>query len=127
MTTKDEHTDLFYPQLMNKGLNDLISTSRNFVTLLPLACWYFSNCTDACFIQQSFFVSHSRKSNDESKVCYRLICYQNFRESYFHETSSLKDFAHIILPKKYRQNDLLSLCPKSRNGNNLIDSYNLNF
>ena len=125
VTTKDEHSKLFYPQLMNLGLNSFISSHKDYVTLLPLACNSWIDCREACFMQQTFNVSHSRKSNDESRVCYRIICKKEFRNIFISNDTLLKGCSHIIHPQKYKQNDTSSLCSKSTEGNKVIDSYKI--
>ena len=125
VTTKDEHSNLFYPQLMNLGLNDFISNHKDYSTLLPLACNNWKECKGACFMQQTFTISHSRKSGDESRVCYRLICRQDFMQRFVSNVSSLKEYVHIIHSLKYKQDERSSICPKSINGNKIIDSYNI--
>ena len=125
VTTKDEHTNLFYPQLMNQGLNHFVSKNKEFSTLLPLACENWKDCKDACFMQQTFNVSHSRKSNDESRVCYRLICKQEVKKLFIPDDTVIKGCSHIIHPLKYKQNDSSSICSKSIQGNKEIDSYNI--
>ena len=125
VTTKDENSNLFFPQLMNQGLNLYISTHTDFATLLPLACVNWIDCQNACFMQQTFTTSHSRKSNDESRVCYRLVCRKDFRDKCFPNIIDLKDCTHIIHSQKYVQNEQASLCPRSLNGNKIIDSYNI--
>ena len=125
VTTKDENSNLFYPQLMNQGLNLFISTHTDYSTLLPMACDNWGDCQNACFMQQTFTASHSRKSNDESRVCYRLVCRKSFRDKCFPDIIDSKDCAHIIHSQKYAQNDQASLCPRSLNGKKIIDSYNI--
>lgn len=125
VTTKDEHSNLFYPQLMNQGLNNFVSQNKEFSTLLPLACESWKDCKDACFMQQTFNVSHSRKSNDESRVCYRLICKLSVKKLFIPDDTLIKGYSHIIHPLKYRQNDTSSICSKSTQGNKEIDSYNI--
>ena len=125
VTTKDEHSNLFYPQLMNQGLNNFVSQNKEFSTLLPLACESWKDCKNACFMQQTFNVSHSRKSNDESRVCYRLICKLSVKKLFIPEDTLIKGYSHIIHPLKYRQNDTSSICSKSTQGNKEIDSYNI--
>lgn len=125
VTTKDEHSNLFYPQLMNLGLNNFVSRNKEFSTLLPLACDNWIDCKDACFIQQTFNVSHSRKSNDESRVCYRLICNKALKKLFIPDESLIKGYSHIIHPLKYKQNDSSSICSKSIQGDKEIDSYNI--
>ena len=125
VTTKDEKTNLFYPQIMNQGLNDFVSSKTDFSTLLPLACDNWKGCRDACFIQQTFNVSHSRKSNDESRVCYRLICKNEVKKIFIPDDSTIKGCSHIIHSQKYKQNDLSSFCSHSSMGDKVIDSYNI--
>ncbi len=125
VTTKDEHSNFFYPQLMNQGLNDFVSRNKDFSTLLPLACEAWKDCKSACFMQQTFSVSHSRKSNDESRVCYRLICKKTLKHLFIPDESLIKECSHIIHPLKYMQNDSSSICSKSTQGNKTIDSYNI--
>lgn len=125
VTTKDEHSNLFYPQIMNQGLNDFVLSKKEFSTLLPLACDNWKGCRDACFMQQTFNVSHSRKNNDESKVCYRLISKKAVKRLFIPDDSSLKGYSHIIHPQKYKQNDLSSFCSQSFIGDKIIDSYNI--
>ena len=125
VTTKDEHSHLFYPQLMTQGLNSFVSCHKDYVTLLPLACNNWRDCREACFMQQTFNVSHSRKSGDESRVCYRIICKKETRDFFIPDNALLKGCSHIIHPQKYRENEESSLCPKSYEGTKVIDSYNI--
>ena len=125
VTTKDEHSNLFYPHLMNQGLNNFVLQNKDFSTLLPLACESWKDCKDACFMQQTFNVSHSRKSNDESRVCYRLICKKGTKSLFIPDETLIKGCSHIIHPLKYKQNDSSSICSKSTQGDKEIDSYNI--
>ena len=115
VTTKDEHSGYFYPQLMNNAINDYVRKSRTIETLLPLSCACHDECRDFCFMQQTFSVSHSHKSNDESRVCYRVL--QGM------ETANL---IHVIHPTKYMQNDDLAICSHSKDNEITIDSFNIN-
>lgn len=125
VTTKDEHSGYFYPQLMNYAINDYVRKSRTIETLLPLSCACHDKCRDFCFIQQTFNVSHSHKSNDESRVCYRVLCKKSFKAAIMQgiETANL---AHIIHPTKYKQNDDSAICNHSKNNEITIDSFNIN-
>ena len=125
VTTKDEHSNLFYPQLMTQGLNRFVSCHKDYATLLPLACNNWRDCREACFMQQTFNVSHSRKSCDESRVCYRIICKKDTKDIFIPDNTLLKGYSHIIHPQKYKQNEESSLCPKSYEGTKVIDSYNI--
>ena len=126
VTTKDEHSNLYYPQLMNKSLNCFVALNEEFSTLIPLACANWTDCNNSCFIQQTFIVSHSHKSCDESRVCYRLLCKSTFKEKIMMGISSSRDSKHIIIhPVRFKQNDESSICPKSKSGNNYVDSYKI--
>jgi SAM-dependent methyltransferase len=126
VTTKDEHQKYFYPQLMNRELNQYISHNPDYATLLPLSCGYNENCTEFCFMQQTFVVSHSHKTNDESRVCYRIITTRKFKNELLHGISNGTCF--VIHPYKYKQEDYSSLCVKgSLESTTIIDSFNLNY
>lgn len=125
VTTKDERSGYFYPQLMNSAINDFVCKSSNIETLLPLSCACYDGCRDRCFMQQTFSVSHSHKSNDESRVCYRVLCKEPLKTAIMQgmETANL---IHVIHPTKYKQNDDLAICCHSKNNEKTIDSFNIN-
>lgn len=125
VTTKDERSGYFYPQLMNHAINDYVHKSRTIETLLPLSCACYDRCGDFCFMQQTFSVSHSRKSNDESRVCYRVLCRKPLKTAIMQglETANL---IHVIHPIKYKQNDDSAICSRSKNNKITIDSFNIN-
>ena len=125
VTTKDEHSGYFYPQLMNSSINDCVRKSRTIETLLPLSCACYDECRDLCFMQQTFSVSHSRKSNDESRVCYRVLCKKPLKTTIMQEME-IANFAHVIHPTKYKQNDDSAICSQSKNNKIIIDSFNIN-
>ena len=125
VTTKDEHSGYFYPQLMNYAINDYVRKSRTIETLLPLSCACHDKCRDFCFIQQTFNVSHSHKSNDESRVCYRVLCKKSFKAAIMQGIGTA-NLAHIIHPTKYKQNDDSAICNHSKNNEITIDSFNIN-
>lgn len=126
VTTKGEHQKYFYPQLMNRELNQYISCNSDYATLLPLSCGCNENCTEYCFMQQTFMVSHSHKTNDESRVCYRIITTRKFKNELLHGIPYGNCF--VIHPNKYKQEDNSSLCVKgSLESTTIIDSFNLNY
>lgn len=125
VTTKDEHSGYFYPQLMNSSINDYVRESRTMETLLPLSCACYYECRDLCFMQQTFSVSHSHKSNDESRVCYRVLCRKPLKTTIMQEIE-IENFAHVIHPTKYKQNDDSAICSRSKNNKITIDSFNIN-
>ena len=125
VTTKDEHSGYFYPQLMNHEINDYVHKSRTIETLLPLSCACHDGCRDLCFMQQTFRVSHSHKSNDESRVCYRVLCRKPLKTAIM-QGIEIANLAHIIHPTKYKQNDDSAICYHSKNKEIIIDTFNIN-
>ena len=126
VTTKDEKQKYFYPQLMNHELNIFVSEHREYSTLLPLSCGCNSNCTEYCFMQQTFTVSHSQKANDESRVCYRIIASKYLQDKIYKHLPENVDF--VIHSQKHKQGDDSSLCLKgTRRSKIIIDSFNINF
>ena len=79
VTTKQEHNNTFNPILMNDQVKSALKELKKFKTLLPLSCsLHESVCCAMCFTQQQFIVSHSKRSNDISKVAYRIIANNEF-------------------------------------------------
>lgn len=124
VTTKDEHTDLFYPQLMNKSLNEFVHNNRTIETLLPLSCACNDGCKDQCFMQQTFIVNHSRRAADESRVCYRVLCRRPLKESILHNMN-IQNAAHVIHTTKFKQNDESAICRQTKDNHFIIDSFNI--
>lgn len=122
VTTKDENKGLFYPQIMNRELNSFVNDHHEISTLLPLACSN-SQCVEACFMQQTFYINHSRKSSDESRVCYRMLCHNELKEKILPNIDV--NAQHIIHPLKYMDGDESGKCSKLQ-GNKIIDSFNIN-
>lgn len=124
VTTKCEETGLFYPQMMNRQINNFVRNSNEFETLLPLSCGTYKNCDISCFAQQTFYVTHLQKSNDESRVCYHVLCRKKLKENF--TTSNLQNKAYVINPIRYRKNTDGAYCTYSEEKQEIIDSFNLN-
>lgn len=125
VTTKDEHTGLFYPQLMNNSINEYVRKSRTVETLLPLSCAHNEGCKELCFMQQAFSVSHSHKTSDESRVCYRVLCRKLLKEAVLQDINT-DGIAYVIHPMKYKQNDEAAICQHSPHNQTIVDSFNIN-
>lgn len=103
VATRDDVSGDFYPVIMNKGLNWYIKNNIEFATLLPLPCLLKdADCDNSCYMQQRFYVSHSRKVNDMSKVSYRVIGRRDF-------VKSLNLVANVK-PNLYKINDKGETC-----------------
>lgn len=82
ITTKSNNSELFYPQILNAGINSLVCSCENeFKTLYPYPCYFHEMTCKGCYMQDIFTISHSRKRNDVSKVAYRIICRKNFADA----------------------------------------------
>lgn len=125
VTTKDKHTNLYFPQLMNKSLNEFVHSNRTIETLLPLSCAYHDGCKESCYMQQTFIVNHSQKSEDKSRVCYRVLCKRSFKKSILYNTN-IESAAHVIHPIKFNQNDESAICRLTKDNKIFIDSFNIN-
>lgn len=82
VTTKLNNSVLFYPQVLNAGVNSFVGSCKNeFKTLYPYPCYFQEISCKGCYMQDIFTVSHSRKKNDVSKVAYRIICRKRFADA----------------------------------------------
>lgn len=64
----------YYPQLMNTGLNNYIRKSSQYKSIIPASCFNHENACAGCYMQDSFLVTHRKKTRDISKVAYRVVC-----------------------------------------------------
>lgn len=69
----------YNPILMNIQVNRAIKELAGYKTLIPVTCGEFEKeCTELCFTQRTFNISHSHKINDKSKVTYRILANSDF-------------------------------------------------
>lgn len=67
------------PSLLNGQTNAFLSDNKGFGSILPLLCNRFEDgCDRECYTQNTVKVSHSRKKNECSKICYRVIGHRDF-------------------------------------------------
>ena len=87
----------FYSELLNEQANRFVNeNNRDFSTLLPIICALHSECIKSCFTQQKFYISHSQKKRDVSKVAYRIIARKNVCEGYIMELGDEKEIVTEI-------------------------------
>ena len=95
VTTKDEISSRFYPELLNEQVNKfVIGHSKEFSTLLPISCALHPNCIKSCFTQRKFYISHSQKQNDISKVAYRIIARNTLCEKFMKEIGNVREIVN---------------------------------
>lgn len=82
VTIKIDNLD-YIPILLNEQSNQFIQTNlEKYKTLSPLCCInHEENCNVKCFTSETFCVTHSKKTNDRSKVSYRIIGRKNYISS----------------------------------------------
>jgi hypothetical protein len=116
VTTKPEHST-FNPILMNRQVNSALQELKDYQTLLPLSCnLYEKQCDIECFCQKIFTVSHSKYSNDKSKVVYRVITSKLLGDAIEKPMSNVQ----------YKiQSDKNGICCYTQRYGIIMDSYNL--
>ena len=78
LTHKDKKNGVFYPEVMNNGLNSLLRSDNRYKSLYPYSCFFYEHHCPNCYMQDIFYVSHSRKKMDISKIAYRIIGKSDF-------------------------------------------------
>ncbi len=115
VTTKPKHTT-YYPILMNNQVNQAIKEFRKYITLIPTPCSEYGHiCSFECFQQKTFSVTHSKHSNDKSRVAYRVLVSQQLKEKINHKVKNSK---RLINNEK--------ICPYTEKGEFTLDGYLLN-
>jgi len=112
VTTKPKH-NTFNPILMNHQVNQTLRELNEYETLLPLPCSVHSDkCFVDCFQQKTFCVTHSKHTNDKSRVAYRILA-----------PKILKEQIGVIIDdsKQLINND--KICPFTENGEKTGDAY----
>jgi len=112
VTTKPKHTT-YYPILMNNQVNQAIKELRKYITLIPTPCSEYGHiCYFDCFQQKTFSVTHSKYSNDKSRVAYRVLVSQQLKEKMNHKVNNSKQLIN---------ND--KICPFTEKGQLNVDAY----
>lgn len=91
VTTKDDISDQFYPILMNWQINDFLRNNENYISLLPVSCAQHPECENKCFTERKFYVSHSKKEKDLSKVAFRIIARKDLLNVALSQTVETKE------------------------------------
>ena len=78
VATKLDDSSMFYPQVMNVGLNHIIKETLLYKSIIPANCFIHEGTCTGCYMQDTFYITHSKKSNDISKVAYRVLCKSEF-------------------------------------------------
>ncbi|MGQ1889050.1 class I SAM-dependent methyltransferase [Thermophagus sp. OGC60D27] len=69
----------YNPILLNTQINRAIKDLIKYQTLIPITCGEFEKeCSEQCFTQRTFFISHFLKTKDKSKIAYRILANADF-------------------------------------------------
>lgn len=113
VTTKQNHCNTYNPILLNSQSNNALRDLENYKTILPLSCnLHETNCEATCFTQQFFFVSHSKRVNDISKVAYRILTNAIFAQ----QLGKPNVLAKYLIGKD-------KICCYTATNNKIVDSY----
>ena len=122
VTTKADGVE-FMPTILNRGISKFTSTHKEFATLLPISCNKFEkNCSQQCFCQQEFGISHCKKINDISKICYRIVAHTTLCDKVLNR----RDCKYIITPSKLSSANTEAYCLHSLSNIEEADAFNVN-
>jgi len=110
VTTRDEKSGCFYPMLLNQQVNRFTKNNSEFSTVMPLSCANHSDCNNLCFTERKYYVTHSMKEKDLSKVAFRLICRKELQDKF-----DLSDFENEIINESAQTTDAKAHCPLNKN------------
>lgn len=119
VTTKPDHGD-YYPQLLNEQVTRFIRERPEFATIVPAPChFYEARCSESCFTQKEFAVTHRMANHDLSRVAYRVIARASCAKP-LHATTERA--AEYVISSR-RAKDTLSTCPHSSGRGEPLDGY----
>lgn len=98
VTTKVGASD-FCPILLNRQINKFVYEYPDFVSIIPIPCIGKDNCHIQCFSQKEFSVSHSKATNDKSRVAYRILVRTTFLR--YLKLTQQQDVQYEIQPDRY--------------------------
>lgn len=122
VTTKSAHTG-FYPEMMNRQVCEFIKAHNNFSTLIPIPCHLNEyKCSEGCFTQKEFRVSHKLVTSDRSLVAYRLVGHRDFVER-IHQAPAEADY---VIARKKGKGVWTTCCTQEGNAT-VLDAYKMNY
>ena len=121
VTTLSNTDNHFYPSLINMGVRDSLRRQPLLGTLVPTCCHlYGDDCPSPCFTQKEFYVRHSKKIGDLSKVAYRIVAPKKFIEKF---GIAKEEFQYIIKSGAFSDENI---CRFSTPEAPFVDAYKLN-
>ncbi len=108
----------FTTQIMSNEINEYIqSANAKLKCIIPVSCAQWScNCrTSMCYIERQFRISHSKKTNDLSKVCYRVMVHTNFANRILSEVPTKDRYQIKHTNPEYCENAVLHIIDENIN------------
>lgn len=122
VTIKPEHTD-FLPQLLNKDVSRFVQEHGGLCTVSPVPCYiYEAGCSESCFTQMEFSITHRSASKSKSRVAYRVLA-QNLCAQIFHKNTEMAA-EYVICAKPAKAT--FSICKHSSGCGRPLDGYRIN-
>lgn len=110
----------YNPILLNIQVNRAIKELEGYKTLIPITCGEFEKeCSEQCFTQRTFYISHSLKAKDKSKVAYRILANADF-------VNQVSSYEYNCSYVSILENDekIGKYCPNSQ-GKKIKDNYRI--
>ncbi len=119
VTTKPDHGD-YYPQLLNEQVSRFIRERPELATLVPIPCHiYEARCSESCFTQKEFAVTHRLASRDPSRVAYRVLARASCAKRLHAATESAAEY--VISSRQAK--DTFGTCSHSSGRGAPLDGY----
>ena len=80
LTNRYNEGGFYYPEKMNEGLNSLLRANNTYKSIFPFTCYHYEHKCRGCYMQDRIYVTHSHRTNDISKVAYRIIGKSDFAD-----------------------------------------------
>lgn len=77
VTTKSAN-GTFIPMLMNHQTHQYVSRCDDFEIIIPLPCQLHHQCANRCFHQKEFYISHTHKQKDNSRIAYYILSRKSY-------------------------------------------------
>jgi len=121
VTTKPDHT-VFYPQLLNEQVSRFVRSQTELITLVPVPCHlYETRCSELCFTQKEFSITHRAARNDLSRVAYRILARKTCAERLHDSTQAGAEY--VICNKAASRT--FSTCAHSSGRGMMRDGYRI--
>lgn len=112
----------YLPILLNRQISKFIKENPMYKIFSPKSCYFYGDqCDYQCYYQHTFTVSHQFKTNDQSRVAYKIVGHRKFIDFL---SKDFKKSKFIVNWKHYGDEDeSRCFCPYSLSEIEIGDSY----